>query len=206
MSYDDVVLYVQSVIQDVEGEILRRSRSYVANCKFTVNMPLRERTRANGYCYLWVTNREVYRMLTGLNYDGRVIGTSKASQCLEGLTPRELLSIIDWADNSISDFGRYNVPAHDEFKFDSVSVTRVSNAYVEGKLFCMTILPDSYPTERLQELFSPFVTHGKLLIYRGRTSATITFSHKDDAYFARCMMKKYTDGNLELSFDYCKAR
>lgn len=203
LGLEEISKYILSVIEDVEGEIVRRCNAYIPNCKFSINLPLKGNATQR-HCYLWVTNKEVYRMLTGLNYDGTKIEEGNTSEV--SLTPLEMLRRLDWAHTSTSEYTKYVLPYHEHIKLTPVVVERVSADFIDGKLFCMTSLPDSYPTNRLNVLFAPFVTSGTVTVVRSKRAATITFSHKDDAYFALCMMRKTKDGDQELAFNYCRAR
>lgn len=210
MTLEEVTAHIQHLVQDAEVAISARCDSYVPNCKFLVNMPLSRDGKTQKHCYLWVTNKEVHRMLSGLNYDGRKIVAGPAPVVVERRSAFEELQAVDWADMTTTEFQPYEPPKHEHFTLGQVAVERVGRDYVEGKLFCAVQLPKSYPTERLQSLFQPFVTSGYLSVIRSREGdrASIAFSNRDDAYFALCMRKKYYDEEhkIELAFNYCKSR
>jgi hypothetical protein len=200
-STDAVKQYFTDLIIDVEKVISMRSPNYISNCKFLINFPTKSGA-SMGHCYVWVTNKEVFRMLMGLNYDGAVIAEPVAEPV--DMSAIEILSTLDWSQEPTVNCTVYVPPPNDDIKIYSAKTDRVGKQYVEGSLFCLVKLRDDYPTGAIIKAFQPFVTKGKLTTTRSGSKVTLAFSNKDDAYFALYMRKKYNDGNIELSFNHFK--
>lgn len=208
---DEMKAYLGPLITSVEEEITRRSKSYVPGCKFIINTPPQAKAaeRKSGYCFLWVTKEEVLRMLIGLNYNGLKIYPKPEKK--EEDEEKKTIFTISWSEEpDISYDEAYPIPEYRPdvvCKFRRAATQRVSDEYVEGKLFCKTPLPENYNIEKINIMFAPFVTEGKVSVTKTKGgNAFVVFSNKDDAYFALLMRMKYkdVDTGLLLSFDFCK--
>lgn len=206
MSQEEVREYLLRVVSHTEAEIQRRNPSYVSNCKFLINTPKRG-VDPLPYCYLWLTNREVYRMVMGLNYDGTPVRKKEEDPAsVPGLAAYERASLMDWGDLYTSDYEVYVPPEHGTFKFEAVVLERLGREYEEGKLFCSSPLPQNYSQARLTNLLTPYVTSGYVTVQRTKAHAYATFSNREDAYFALCMVRKVQDKEASLAFTYCNSR
>lgn len=200
---DELVKYIEDVVADVELEIVSRNSSYVSDCLFEVNMP---KSKAEnyvayggiGHAFVWFTNTEVVNMLSGLQYDGSQIDESNAETSIVDILKG------DWS-NPVNQCSAYKLLAHPKENIEFTPARAERTRDIEGVLFCMTTLPDSFTNDDMAKIFAPYVTRGNLKVTRtDRNVAYISFDNKTDAYFALMMTKKYYSKkhNLLLSFNY----
>jgi len=211
MSLEDVRTYISTILKpEVELMVSQQCSTYVPDCRFIINYTSQK------YCFVWVTSKEVFRLLVGRDYKGTHITestTSGTENKLVGLTPRNLFD-IDWSETEpiVHEFKKFKAPLWKGSPapiFEPAKVKRIGVGYKEGSLFCKTKLPTNYSETELIRIFSPFNTQGALTVAKtANGNAFINFTYVDDAYFALCMTKKYYDkeAELELSFDYAYKR
>lgn len=212
MTEQEILNYLDVVIPLVDKEICLDDKHYVPNCKYFINVPKNREGKLMNHAFVWVTSPHVYSFLLKASIDPTDANTEVVKPKEEVTLTVSNLTSIDWADDSIPTKSTFVLPEIDgkKPKFCNVSLDRIDDEeYDEGKLFCTTRLPKDYTNHDLADLFTPFVTRGRIICKKTQKgNAFVTFDNKDDAYFALTMRKKYYDPRhrITLYFEHAKAR
>lgn len=208
LTEEEVINYIERMLKDVEAEIAARNHFYTSGCRFTVNMPNTKTANyvpkyGNAHAFVWFTRKEVFYMLSGMDYDGESIFAGDASGPISDVLTSE------WSE-PVRVRKSYSPPSNVDGKdtpdFSPARAVRLEGE-AGGTLFCVTALPGEITNGDLAEIFTQFATQGELDIARTAAgNAYITFTHPDDAYFALMMTKKYYFEPLKMMLDFTQSR
>lgn len=209
---EDIRSYVVDVIHEVNDIVKQRIPGYVEECQYFINVPPASNL-SKSYCYVWVSSKEVLRIMTGRNHDGSSVRNPPNHAEKAG---NEKLSVfaMDWSymeDEPEVYYPKYELPLIEGYDIPATCsqarVTEPSEEYVFGTLYCKSTLADRYDEVYLRNIFSRFNTSSYKDIQVTKTAtnnAYISFPNKIDACFALLLTKKYKvrEHGDELSFDY----